>query len=576
MAQAFNLTAQLQLQSPKNVNQVVNDIRRQLKPIGVEIKIANARDIARANKDLASFSKNTQSANKGMTDLNRTLVEAGRRFSVITIATGSMLSFVNSLKKGVKEAIAFEKELLKISQVTGKSVRELRGLSDEVTRLSTSLGVSANELLNVSRTLTQAGFSAKETKDALDTLAKTTLSASFENIQDTTEGAIAILNQFGKEARAAGRTGEFLEESLSAISKVSKNFAVESGDLISAVRRTGGVFAAGGGSLQEFIALFTSVRSTTRESAETIATGLRTIFTRVQRVETIDQLRELGIELQDAQGNFVGFTETFKRLSEGLKGVDTRSVTFSSLVEELGGFRQVGKVIPLIQEFKTAQEALDVALGASGDLAKDAAKAQLGFGNAVDRVRQSYSALLRKFSDSDTFRTIGNGALELANSFIKIADALEPLLPLLSTLVALRVGQSIGNLTKGFLTGGASGGGQIVSKFAKKNTGGPIKLNTGGMVPGTGNRDTVPALLTPGEFVIRKGSVNKLGAGTLAAMNENRFAPGGRIQEGSKLRKEFGPRTPISRKVLGSAKAGEGPGTIQLLGSRRCLSKAAG
>ena len=44
--------------------------------------------------------------------------------------------------------------------------------------------------------------------------------------------------------------------------------------------------------------------------------------------------------------------------------------------------------------------------------------------------------------------------------------------------------------------------------------------------PGSGNSDTVPAMLTPGEFVIKKSSVAKLGAENLAAMNQNRFSSG--------------------------------------------------
>ena len=41
----------------------------------------------------------------------------------------------------------------------------------------------------------------------------------------------------------------------------------------------------------------------------------------------------------------------------------------------------------------------------------------------------------------------------------------------------------------------------------------------GGEVPGTGNRDTVPAMLTPGEFVMSKGAVQQYGTDTLAGMN---------------------------------------------------------
>ena len=267
MAQAFNLTAQLQLQAPGNTSQVMNQIRRQLKPIGVQVNIQNTRNIAQANRSLSSFNKNAQASTKSMGQLNRTLQESARRFSVITIATGSFLALANSFKKSVKEAVAFEREIIKIAQVTGKSVSQLSSLSNEVTRLGTSLGASSADLLNVARTLTQAGFAAEDTRKALDILAKTSLGATFNNIQDTTEGAIALLRQFSNEAKSVGSDVKFLENSLDAINAVSKRFAVESADLVTAIRRTGGVFSAAGGSVNELIALFTSVRATTRESA---------------------------------------------------------------------------------------------------------------------------------------------------------------------------------------------------------------------------------------------------------------------------------------------------------------------
>ena len=47
----------------------------------------------------------------------------------------------------------------------------------------------------------------------------------------------------------------------------------------------------------------------------------------------------------------------------------------------------------------------------------------------------------------------------------------------------------------------------------------PIAMNQGGEVPGTGDKDTVPAMLTPGEFVMSKGAVERYGEDTLAGMN---------------------------------------------------------
>ena len=46
-----------------------------------------------------------------------------------------------------------------------------------------------------------------------------------------------------------------------------------------------------------------------------------------------------------------------------------------------------------------------------------------------------------------------------------------------------------------------------------------MPMNKGGEVPGSGNTDTVPAMLTPGEFVLTKDAVNQIGADTLYNMN---------------------------------------------------------
>ena len=133
MAQQFNLTAQINLQSPKNVGKVVSDIQRQLKGSGlntVNIKVkADPRSIAQTNKQLQNVGKNSRAAAKDINTLNRSLNEATRRFSVITLATGTLLSFVTGLKNSTKAAIEFERELIKISQVTGKSVQQLQGLT---------------------------------------------------------------------------------------------------------------------------------------------------------------------------------------------------------------------------------------------------------------------------------------------------------------------------------------------------------------------------------------------------------------------------------------------------------------
>ena len=621
MANSFNLTAQINLQGPKNVKQVASQIKKQLGNISADVKITvdkNAsKNVGQLNKNLIALKKNAlaargalaqlgstaksvtgqykqlSSASSKLSDITKknnsdfkntkdqvgkaaTAIEdfgkqsalAVKRFAAFTVVTSIVNQFTGAIANATSEFIEFDRQLVRIAQVTGGTKKQLKDLSNEITRLASAFGVSSSSLAEVSVTLSQAGLSATETRIALQALAKADLAPTFDNLKNTTEGAIAALRQFRLSANE-------LEGALGSINAVAAKFAVESSDIITAIQRVGGVFASssrgiseGQDALNEFIALFTSVRATTRESAETIATGLRTIFTRIQRGSTIAFLRELGVELQDLEGNFVGPFEAVKRLSEGLAGIDPRSGLFNKVIEELGGFRQVGKVIPLLQEFATAQKALGVAQQGSGSLTDAATKAQLALAIQISKVREEFLGLIRDIGESKTFQFLTGTALSFASALIKVVGAFKPILPLLAALTASKGFEFLSQFGKGFSgalkgVGGAAGiganmgdmigGGSKadsaqnmsantaalvaltteVKNLTAKIAGGSIGMNRGGSVPGTGNTDSVPAMLTPGEFVIRKSAVEAFGAGNLSKINK--YAGGGPVAAGIDL-----------------------------------------
>jgi len=565
---AFNLTAELNLRGPSNLNQVVANIRRQLSTVSLNVNInpatsrgiqavtADVRTLSGAlrdaqtnavalgnalrglgatvsnlagstgnlNTNLSGVSRSAattttaiRAASSEMSEFGRQSALAIRRFAAFSVATGAVYALSRAITSAYSEFIVFNKEFVRLQQVTDSTASGLQSLSNEITRLSTSLGVGSQELLQVSVTLAQAGLSAGETKVALEALAKSALAPSFDSLNDTVEGSIALMRQFGIGASD-------LESALGSINSVAAKFAVEAGDIITAVQRTGGVFAAasrgvseGKDALNEFIAVFTSVRATTRESAETIATGLRTIFTRIQRGGTIDALKQYGITLTDLEGKFVGPYEAVRRLSQGLKALDPRDLRFAQIVEELGGFRQIGKVIPLIQQFETAQKALGVAQRGAGSLAADAATAQEALSVKINKVREQFVALIRDIGQSQGFQTFVDISLKLAGALISVADAAKDVLPAIAAITAIRGVGAMGQFFSGF----AGGLGRRPRGFA-----------SGGMVPGQGNRDTVPAMLTPGEFVIRKKAVQAIGSQRLSKMN--RFANGGMVQKFAK------------------------------------------
>ena len=479
----------------------------QVVTVGIDPKSQKAiQNLGRSTKKVA---KEAALAGSAIEKFGKDSALAIRRFAAFTFATSIVFGFIAAIRQGISAALDFEREMIRVSQVTGVASGALGKLKNEITLLSTSFGVSSTELARTARILSQTGLSAKDVTTALRTLAKTELAPTFGDINKTAEASIAILRQFEQGA-------EGLEKQLSAVNAVAGKFAVESDDIASSIRRTGAVFKAAGGNLNELISLFTAIRSTTRESPESIATGLRTISSRLQRNRTITFLRQLGIELQTNEGQFVGVFEAFKRLSDGLQDIPTTDPRFASISEELGGFRQVGKLIPGIKNFAVAQQALNVIRREGNTLDRDAALAQETLAVRIAKVGQEFAALLRKFSETGTFRAFVDVTLRLASAFVKVADALIPLAPILASFAALKIGVLAGPLLGGFA--GQSGLRSIAGK------------NAGGLIPGRGpNVDSVAATLTKGEFVLQRKAVDKVGISTLDKLNRGKFNKGGLV-----------------------------------------------
>lgn len=600
MAKSFDLTARLKVVGPYGTKNVVSALKRDLKTVkgSIDLKLspvaarnanvlnkaldtlqknisrvssnamnatysinqlgnafsqfgqnAKANNIALNNtvKNLNKIKSTTSSATSEIENFGKSAGLAVKRFVAFTLATGAIFGLVTAFVKASKEAIEFQDELVKISQVTGKTLQGVRNLGDEVSNLSVKYGVSSKELLNAAKTLVQAGFSARETKKALDSLAKSTLAPSFDDLGNTTEGLISIFGQFRSELNGTKLAVEDFDSILGSINQVSKDFAVEADDIVTAIRGAGSVFAqASEGldkpreSLNKLIALFTSVRATTRESAESISTGLRTIFARIQRRSTIDFLKQFGIQLEDLEGKFVGPFEAVKRLNEGLKDLDPKDIRYSQIAEELGGIRQLSKLLPLIRQFPVALEAYDSAQRGTNSTTEDAIKAQESLVVQFKKTKEEFLRLIKDVLHTDSFTTLTKTALDFAGALIKIASSVKSIAPYLALALGIGGVRSGAQFLTGFKQAFSSGGNKTLAAGAGSAAGtvlggNPLKnsqsldantaalkaltiailgratgvqypkgltFSKGGIVPGVGNQDTVPAMLTPGEMVI--------------------------------------------------------------------------
>jgi TP901 family phage tail tape measure protein len=604
MAPTIDIKAKLAITGPHNVKPVVETLRRQLGSVNIPIQVridprsitgvnnlnknllqlnstlkatrglsddltysvsklgaafGQIRDTKKLSREMqtteqaiARVRKTTQQSSTEIERFGQSAAFAIRRFSAFTVAVGAVFGFVRAVQQATFEAISFEKQLIKIAQVQG-SKANIESLANEITRLSVTLGVSSKDLVDVAQTLAQAGLSAKDTRIALEALAKSALAPTFNDIKNTTEAAIAAMAQFSLQAKD-------LESVIGSINSVAAAFATEAEDLTTVIRKTGAIFATAGSQLDdpkkqlnELLSLFTAVRSTTRESAETIATGFRTIFARLQRGDTIQFLRNFNIELLDTEGRFVGVFEAVRRLNAGLSGFQTGDIQFAEIIKQLAGRgEQISKVIPLIQQFPKALEALNIANKGTESLTRDQQLAQESLANALSRVKEEFLALVRSVTQTDTFKILASSILGVASALIKVADTIKPILPLITAFASLKLASAGAQFFSGFGRELKLGGGlgAVGSNTGRRITG----RATGGTVPGSGNGDSVISALTPGEYVINKKAAGRIGINVLNKLNK--FATGGPVGGSNKLVIGGGSiNGPLEFNVKGAANA---------------------
>ncbi len=549
----FDLNGQIILTSA-NASQAIRSINRQLQnvqiPRGLEgfgssleagfsganrqiTATAGSLDAASASVDKLSTSQ--RGAIRGQNNLNRSVSQGSaniedfadkagialRRFTAFTLASGVAFGSLRAITQATRDAIDFERELLKVAQVADTLPSRLGSVRDTIRDVGVSFGVEASSLVEAARIFSQAGLSISATNDALRAVGEASLAPTIDDQAQAVQGLIAISRQFGVQSQD-------FRESLGQINAVSGQFAVEFDDIIQAVQRAGGVFAqasqgvaTGNDALAQFIALFTSVRATSRESSETIATGLRTIIGRLQRPGNIEFFREIGVELTNANGQFVGAFEAIQRIGQAIQQLPERDIRLGEIVERFGGLRQISRAIPLLQQTTLQTQALSTAQRGANSTATDAALAQQNLAVQLEQTRQQFDAFIRGIEQTASFQLLARGANEAAQAILTIGEALDEVIPILVTFGGLAAGSSILRSLPTFL------------RRVSTNSSGFTRRQTGGPVPGSGTGDKVPILAEPGEFVLRRSAVESLGLSNVERLNNiGKFKQGGLIGGG--------------------------------------------
>lgn len=284
-----------------------------------------AREAPLANSISRAIGRGLQQSGGQLKQFEGELDRANKRVAAFAASASLLYGTVNALKALVSESIKVEKSLASINSIFGLTGRELNSFSKDLFDVARQTGQSFDIAAKAAEEFSRQGLSVaetgKRTRDALLLVRLTGL-----DVTKAVDGLTAAMATFGK-------TGIDTTEILNKIVAADQKFAVSAKDIIDAFARTGNVVADAGASLEEFVGLVTAARQITSREGSVIGNSLKTIFTRLEREDTIQKLEALGVAVRDTSGETLKGYQVFQNLAGSYRNLTREQQRY---VDELG------------------------------------------------------------------------------------------------------------------------------------------------------------------------------------------------------------------------------------------------
>lgn len=335
------------------------DLFYTLKPApGVESALQ--RDLSALEKRL-QFNSPFAPARRDIRDLQTELDRANQRVITLGASFAVLSSSIRTLKGVVQATVEVEKSLADINSVFKLGSQDLDRFSKQLFDSARLTGQSFATAAEAAKEFSRQGL------DAAETIKRTTAALTLARIagMDTAKSVDVItasINGFNSAALDA-------TEIVNKLATVDARFAVSSSDLAEGLARAGAAASDAGVNIDQFIGLVTAAQEKTARGGAVIGNALKTIFTRVERQDTIEAFRNLGVVVDDVGGQVLtaipllqNFAKTYDQLSGSIK---------KQAAELVGGVYQINILKALLTDLAsvngTAAKATLVSAGATDE-----------------------------------------------------------------------------------------------------------------------------------------------------------------------------------------------------------------
>ena len=407
-----------------------------LGPSGQETFMNLARAIQQANEPLVR-------TNRLMSDLWTTMRNTVRW----QITASALQGFTGAISEAYRYAQDLNESLTNIRIVTEYSTEQMRDFAQYANESAQRLSTTTTDYTDAALIYYQQGLSEEEVQNRTETTIRLAQAAGIST-REASEELTAIWNNFYDGSQS-------LEYYADVLVRLGADTASSSEEISEGLQQFASVADAVGLSYEYAASALATITATTRESANTVGTALRTLFARFQGLqlgETLEDgvdlnkysqaLEKVGVQVLDVNGDLRDMDDILTDLGSIWETLSSAQQV--ALAQTVAGVRQYTRLVALMDNWDFFQENLASAVGAEGSLQVQADIYADSWEAARDRVTAAAENIYDSVINDQLFIDLDNALTPVLNTIADIADALGGL-PGILALVATGMNRAFGD-----------------------------------------------------------------------------------------------------------------------------------
>lgn len=475
--QAMKDVAQLQAMLNNSVNQSTGRLdlgkfNTSLKESGMTLQTLQKSFLSlgeQGEKAFLQVAQSVMSADVSLRTTNKVLNDLW-----ITLKNTAKWELSSSLVKGFTGAIqsAFSyaedlnRSLTQIQIVTGNSTQQMANFAKQANIAAKELSTTTTEYSDAALIYYQQGLGETETKARTD-ITVAAANAAGIGAEEMSDYLTAVWNSYKVGS-------DELEHYADVMAAVGAGTATSLEEISSAMEKVASVGESTGVSFEQLSAIVATVSSVTRQSAESIGTGYKTILARMADLSlegsieedgvtttlgsVSSQLKAVGVDILDTNGDLRDMGVVLEELMGKWNGMDR--ATQQAIAIAIAGKRQYTQLLALMNNQDMYWDAVQMGVESDGETQRQAEVYADSWEAAQDRVKASAEGIYDSLINDDFFIDFNNGLADVLGGIEKFVDNIGGMSGLL-----LQLGTIVSNVFSKQIASSISSAGKLIMNF---------------------------------------------------------------------------------------------------------------